>query len=292
MKLAIEWFLNPDHLPIIIAQEKGFLKAQGITDFELIVPTDHYDGLQELINGNIQLATNEPLHLIEQYHPEFLSLGTYFETKGGVIMKRNSFEALKRGEHITVATPVSNDKTNGIGLEIIKRYAAKQGVVIKPSQIEFVAKDFYLIKHMKEGADAGWLYFYNFEGVEAEHEHMDVIHMDAKTAGFPNFCALDLFTSKTFYNNHPDEINAFVQAIKQGIDFIENHPEEAFGIYYNYTKEEGSALMDDILKATASCFRKGFESSAERELPILHFFNAIGITDLSEDEFRKAFINQ
>ena len=25
MKLALEWFLNPDHLPIIIAQEKGFL---------------------------------------------------------------------------------------------------------------------------------------------------------------------------------------------------------------------------------------------------------------------------
>ena len=292
MKLAIEWFLNPDHLPIIIAQEKGFLKEQGITDFELIVPSDHYDGLQELISGNIQLATNEPLHLIEQYHPEFLSLGTYFETKGGVIMKRSSFEALRRGEHITVATPVSNDKTNGIGLEIIKRYAAKQGFAIQPSQVEFEAKDFYLIKHMKEGADAGWLYFYNFEGVEAEHEEMDVIHMDAKTSGFANFCALDLFTSKTYYEEQPDKINGFVQALKQAIDFIENRPEEAFAVYYKYTQEEKSALMDDILKATASCFRREFESSAERELPILDFFNAIGITDLSENEFRKAFINQ
>ena len=79
MKLAIEWFLNPDHLPIIVAEEKGFLKKNGITDFELIVPADHYDGLQDLIEGNIEFATNEPLHLIEQYHPEFLSLGTYFE---------------------------------------------------------------------------------------------------------------------------------------------------------------------------------------------------------------------
>ncbi|WP_019039064.1 ABC transporter substrate-binding protein [Psychroflexus tropicus] len=291
MKLAIEWFLNPDHLPIIIAKEKGFLKGQGIKDFELIVPSDHYDGLQELISGNIQLATNEPLHLIEQYHPEFLSLGTYFETKGGVIMKRNSFEALKRGEKIQVATPVSNEKTNGIGLEIIKRYAAKQGYSLNDTQIEFVAKDFYLVKHMKEGADAGWLYFYNFEGVEAEHEHMDVIHMDANTAGFANFCALDLFTSQSYYNNHPDKINAFVQAIKQGIDFIENHSEEAFSIYYDYTKEEKSPLMDEILKATSKCFYKNFESSAEKELPILNFFNDIGITDLSENEFRKAFLH-
>lgn len=292
MKLAIEWFLNPDHLPIIIAQEKGFLKENGIHDFELIVPTDHYDGLQDLVEGNIQLATNEPLHLIEQYHPEFLSLGTYFETKGGVIMKKNSFQALKDGKTIQVATPVSNEKTNAIGLEIIKRYAQKQGVSLRSSQIDFVAKDFYLIKHMKEGADAGWLYFYNFEGVEAKHENLDVIHMDADTAGFANFCALDLFTSQTYYKTHPEKIDAFVKAIQKGIIFIEAEPEEAFQIYYQYTQEDSSALMDNILKATAKCFHKNFKSSAEKELPILKFFNEIGITDLSEDKFKKAFLNQ
>jgi putative hydroxymethylpyrimidine transport system substrate-binding protein len=292
MKLAIEWFLNPDHLPIIIAQEKGFLKENGINDFELIVPTDHYDGLRDLVEGNIQLATNEPLHLIEQYHPEFLSLGTYFETKGGVIMKTSSFEALKNGEKIQVATPVSNDKTNRLGLEIIRRYAAKQGFTVDSSQIKFIAKDFYLIKHMKEGADAGWLYFYNFEGVEAEHENLDVIHMDADTAGFANFCALDLFTSQTYYKTHPEKIDAFVKAIQKAMVFIETHPKEAFQIYYQYTTEEPSALMDDILKATAKCFHKDFKSSADKELPILKFFNKIEITDLSEDKFRKAFLNQ
>lgn len=291
MKLAIEWFLNPDHLPIIIAQEKGYLIDNGISNFELIVPTDHYDGLQDLIEGNIQLATNEPLHLIEQYHPEFLSLGTYFETKGGVLMKTASFELLKNGGTIQVATPVSNDKTNGIGLEIIKRYAAKQGVTVEASQVEFVAKDFYLVKHMKEGADAGWLYFYNFEGVEAEHENLEVIHMDADSAGFANFCALDLFTSQTYYEKHPEKIDAFVKAIQKAIEFIETHPEEAFKIYYTYTNEESSPLMDDILKATARCFHKDFKSSAEKELPILHFFNEIGITNLSEDKFKNAFLN-
>jgi ABC-type nitrate/sulfonate/bicarbonate transport system substrate-binding protein len=291
MKLAIEWFLNPDHLPIIVAEAKGFLKKNGISDFELIVPTDHYDGLQDLIEGNIEFATNEPLHLIEQYHAEFLSLGTYFETKGGVIMKTTSFEALKKGGKIQVATPVSNEKTNGIGLEIIKRYAAKQGVSIESSQIEFIAKDFYLIKHMKEGADAGWLYFYNFEGIEAQHENMDVIHMDADSAGFANFCALDLFTSKSYYQKNKEKVNVFVEAIQQAIQFIETNPEEAYDIYYAYTKEESTPLMDDILKATAKCFSKNFESLSEKELPILKFFNEIGITDLSEDKFKKAFLN-
>lgn len=291
MKLAIEWFLNPDHLPIIIDQEKGFLKAKGIDDFELIVPSNHYDGLQYLIDGNIDLATNEPLHLIEQYNPEFLSLGSYFETKGGVTMKKSSFEALKEGKTIRVATPVSNHKTNCICLEIIKRYAQKQEVNIRPSQIEFIAKDFYLIKHIKEGADAAWLYFYNFEGVEAEHEGLELIHMDADTACFANFCALDLFTSQTFYKKSPKKVKSFVEAIQKAIEFIETHPEEAFQIYYAYTDEESSPLMDDILKTTAECFHKNFESSSKKELPILKYFKDIGITDLSEDQFKNAFLN-
>ena len=58
MKLAIEWFLNPDHLPILVAQEKGFLAKRGITDFELVVPTEHYDGLNELAENRIEFATN------------------------------------------------------------------------------------------------------------------------------------------------------------------------------------------------------------------------------------------
>jgi len=86
-----------------------------------------------------------------------------------------------------------------------------------------------------------------------------------------------------------EKVNAFVEAIQQAIQFIETNPEEAYDIYYAYTKEESTPLMDDILKATAKCFSKNFESLSEKELPILKFFNEIGITDLSEDKFKKAF---
>jgi len=292
MKLAVEWFLNPDHLPIIIAKEKGYLKDIGIEPFEIIVPTEHYDGLQDLIDGNIEFATNEPLHLIEQYHEDFLSLGTYFETKGGVMMKKEALEKLKKGDKIKLVTPVSNDKTNKIGFEIIKRYCHKQGFRVEQDQVEFCAEDFYLIKHLKSGYDAAWLYFYNFEGIESKYEEdLDLIFMDTETAGFANFCALDIFTTHTFYSKNKSLVDGFVKAIKKAIDFIAEQPQEAFQIYYTYAKEEPSKLTDEILAETSKCFRKGFESSAERELPILEFFNEIGITDLPEEKFRKAFIN-
>lgn len=291
MKIALEWFLNPDHLPLIVAKQKGIFKKNNLPEVEIIVPTEHYDGLQDLLEGNIEFATNEPLHLIEQFDPKLLSLGTFFETKGGVIMKKESYQKLKSGGNIKVATPVSNDKTNKIGLEIIKTFAEKNGFTVQNEQVEFCAKDFYLIKHMQDGLDAGWLYFYNFEGVEAEHENLDVVHMNNITAGFANFCALDIFTNKDFHNSNPEQVEAFTKSIQQAIQFINTHPYEAFEIYYAYAKEASSPLMNDILKETAKCFKPNFTSSFQEKLPILHFFNKIGVTDLPENDFKKAFLN-
>ena len=88
IKLALEWFLNPDHLPFLVAEDKNIFKDLNI-DLEIIEPDDHYDGFTELTNGNIEFATNEPLHLIEKYHSNIISLGNFFETNGGIIFSEN-----------------------------------------------------------------------------------------------------------------------------------------------------------------------------------------------------------
>ncbi|MFC2074187.1 ABC transporter substrate-binding protein [Campylobacterota bacterium] len=289
IKLAIEWFLNPDHLPIIVGMRKGFFEKKGL-ELELIVPSEHYDGLDELVKGNIHFATNEPLHLIEQFDERFLTMGTYFETKGGVLLKKSSYDKLKNGENITVTTPVSNEKTNTIGYEIIRRFYAKENISVTKDQVEFVSNGFEHLKYMKEGADAGWLYFYNFEGVEAHHEGMEVLYLDAQNVGFANFSALDLFTNKAFYSTHKDVCEDFVSALKESIVWMSKHPEDAIQCYYDHTEEEKSDLMDDIILATLECFHSDFSSVASDQKPILDFFTEIGITDLGYEDFKKAFL--
>jgi len=290
LKLAIEWFLNPDHLPFLVGIKEGFFEKYGLK-LEMIVPEAHYDGLDERLAGNIQFATNEPLHLIEQFDEKFLSLGSYFETKGGVLLKREAYDKVKNRETITVTTPVSNDKTNTIGFEIIRRYFEKDGITVAKDQVHFEANGFEHIKYMNEGADAGWLYFYNFEGIEAQYEGMDVLYLDAKNAGFANFSALDIFTNKDFYTANKETCINFEKAVKESIKFMEAYPEKAMEIYYNYTKEEHSELMDDILKATLECFDADYTSSYEKAEPILKFFTEIGITSLEEKTFKTAFLH-
>jgi ABC-type nitrate/sulfonate/bicarbonate transport system substrate-binding protein len=291
MKIALEWFINPDHLPFIVAKELGIYKKHGIDDFTIIEPNEHYDGLEEIKNNTIEFATNEPLHLIEQFHDDLMSLGMFFETKGGVVMKKASFERLKNGGNVKVTSPVSNEKTDGIGFEIIKRYCKKQGFEVKKEQVSFHAIDFYHTKNMQQGYDAGWLYFYNFEGVEIAHTDLEVIYMDAQSAGFANFAALDIFTSKTYYQNNVQRVENFVNATKEAIAFIATNPDECFDCYYRYTQTKKSDIMDEILVQTAQCFDANFTSSYAKELPILEFFQDIGISDLNKERFKTAFIH-
>ncbi len=218
-------------------------------------------------------------------------MGSYFETKGGVLFKKSSYDKVKNGENITVTTPVSNEVTNTIGFEIIKRYFAKDGITVTRDQVTFEPNGFEHIKYMKEGADAGWLYFYNFEGIEAQHEGFEVLYLDAKNSGFANFSALDLFVNKPFYHANTQVCQDFDKAVKESIAFMEKHPEKAMEHYYAYTKEEKSALMDDILKATLECFDVNYSSNYEKSLPILQFFREIGITDLDDETFKTAFLN-
>lgn len=288
--LAIEWFLNPDHLPFIVAQKCGIFDKHGI-EFELIEPDEHYDGLSELLNGNIQFATNEPLHLIEQYDENFLSLGMFFETQGGVLLKASSYDKLLNGESIVVTTPVSNETTNTIGFEIIRRFYAQKGVTVLRDQVTFVSNGFEHLKYMNEGADAGWLYFYNFEGIEAQHEGMEVLYLDGSNAGFANFSALDIFVNKSYYHSHTAMCETFVNAVKEAIALIHASPEIAMNEYYAYTNSESSPLMDNILRATIHCFNPDFTSSYTKELPILEFFTEIGVTTLDKNDFKNAFLH-
>ncbi|MFA6143870.1 MAG: ABC transporter substrate-binding protein [Sulfurimonas sp.] len=289
LSLAIEWFLNPDHLPFIVAFREGIFERYGI-DFELIEPDEHYDGLDEVLNGTIEFATNEPLHLIEQYNENFLSLGMFFETQGGVLLKASSYEKLLNGENIIVTTPVSNDTTNAIGFEIIRRFYAQKEVIVTREQVAFIPNGFEHLKYMKEGADAGWLYFYNFEGVEAQHEGMEVLYLDAANAGFANFSALDIFVNKTFYTTNTKICENFTTSVREAIRFIHEFPLESMDHYYSYTGEAESLLMDDILRATMTCFNPDFDSSYAKELPILDFFTEIGITSLDSKQFKTAFL--
>ena len=72
---------------------------------------------------------------------------------------------------------------------------------------------------------------------------------------------------------------------------MKEYPEKAMEIYYDYTNEAKSALMDDILRATLKCFYENYSSYYKKSLPVLEFFREIGITSLEDERFKTAFLH-
>jgi len=64
IRLGLEWFTNPDHLPLIVALHHGIFKDFGL-DVDLVEPADHWEAEEEILAGRLDVAVTEPLHLAQ-----------------------------------------------------------------------------------------------------------------------------------------------------------------------------------------------------------------------------------
>ena len=57
MTLLLDWFINPDHGPIIVAEEKGFFADQNL-EVEIVAPADPADPPKLVAAGKAELAVS------------------------------------------------------------------------------------------------------------------------------------------------------------------------------------------------------------------------------------------
>ncbi len=286
IKVSLEWFLNPDHLPMAIGVFSGKYKEAGL-DVEIIQPDEHYDGFEDLKAGKIDIHCNEPLHLYEHYYDGLKSLGCFFETRGGVMIRADRVEKLKANGKIKITTPASNPVTNKIGFEIIKRYADKNGFVIDRENVEFVETDFWHINNMKndESFDGAWLCFYNFEGVEAEIEGFENLFIDQFESPYPNFSALEFMTTQSTLDAKGEAICKFLEVTGEMAAYAQSHPIEATSMYYDYTKEERSTLMDKIIEDTIPRLKTDIKADSEKWRELAGFLEELDVVKLTQEQY-------
>lgn len=286
IKISLEWFLNPDHLPMVAGVFSGKYKEAGL-DVEIIQPDEHYDGFEDLKSGKIDIHCNEPLHLYEHYFDGLKSLGCFFETRGGVMIREDRVEKLKANEKIKITTPASNPITNKIGFEIIKRYADKNGFTIDKENVEFVETDFWHINNMKkdESFDGAWLCFYNFEGIEAEMEGFKNLFIDQFESPYPNFSALEFMTTQETLDKKGEAICKFIEVTNEMAQYAQGHVIEAQSMYYDHSKEEKSALMDKIIEDTIPRLETDIKPDSERWRELYNFLEELELVKLTPEQY-------
>lgn len=286
LKVALEWFINPDHLPIIAGIVMQKYQQAGI-EVELIEPKEHYDGFEVLKNSAIDIHVNEPIHLFEHHFDGIKSLGCFFETQGGVMVKQSSIHKLKNNQKLRVTTPAANEVTNKIGFEIIKRYAKKEGFEISKDNVEFVQTDFYHLKHLKkDDFDMAWLCFYNFEVVQALHEGFEHLFIDQDASPYPNFSALELMSTQDIIDTKGEALCTFVQVTNEMVALCKSNPELAKTLYFEYTQQENTPLMQKIVEQTVTRFLN-IDVNAAQWRELYEFLHELDLVHLTQQQYDK-----
>ena len=241
MTLLLDWFINPDHGPIVIAKEKGYFSDQNL-EIEIIAPADPSAPPKLVAAGQADLAVSyQPqLHLQLTQGLPLIRVGTLVATP------LNCLLVLENGP---IKTPQSlSGKKIGFsvaGVEEILLSAILEKYGVKLEDVELVNVNFSLSPSLMSGqVDAVIGAFRNFELNQMKIENVPGKCFFLEEEGVPPYDELIYVANSR--NIDKEKIRKFLKATELATQFIINNPEESWKIFASTSKE-----LDDQLNKMA-----------------------------------------
>ena len=265
LRLALEWFLNPDHVPFLVARHHGWFAEAGL-ELTLVEPAEHFDAFGALQRGEIELAITEPIHLLQDRAKgeDLVGFGRFLHTRGGVMVLGAS--GITRPAQLAGCRLQYPGAPGPGGPAIVRTMIAADGGPAD-APITPVNNGFFHTDALATGkADAATLVFSNFEGVEAAHRGLSPRVFTLADWGVPDFCQLHFITRPAVLAAHGPALRRFFAVVRRAVDFALASPDEARRIYDAETGGSlGDALSAAIFAETVPAFR------AEMDLPAAYW---------------------
>ena len=241
MTLLLDWFVNPDHGPIIVANEKGFFADQNL-EVEIVAPADPSAPPKLVAAGQAELAVSyQPqLHLQVAAGLPLIRVGTLVATplncllvlKDGPIARISDLKGGKVGFSVA-----------GVEEALLTAILSKHGLSM--SDIELVNVNWSLSPSLMSGqVDAVLGAYRNFELNQMEIEGVEGRCFYIEEEGVPTYDELIYVANKDKMD--VDMIRRFLRATELATQYIVNHPEESWEVF-----KASSAELDDELNAKA-----------------------------------------
>ncbi|WP_028578522.1 ABC transporter substrate-binding protein [Desulfomicrobium escambiense] len=242
LTVLLDWFVNPDHAPLFVAQEKGFFKAHGL-DVEFIAPSNPNDPPKLVAAGQADIAVSYQ-HQHQVQVAEGLPL-TRIATL--VATPLNSLVVLKDGPIKTIADLKGKTigySVGGFETAILKAMLAKEGLTL--GDVKLVNVNFSLSPSLFTGqTDAVIGAFRNFELNQMDIEGRPGRAFFVEEHGVPPYDELILVAASK--NTADPRLRRFVDALEEGVQFLVNHPEESWKLFVSGDR----ASLDDELNRRA-----------------------------------------
>ncbi|SCZ55546.1 putative hydroxymethylpyrimidine transport system substrate-binding protein [Epibacterium ulvae] len=232
MTLILDWFVNPDHGPIIIAQENGYFAEQDL-EVEVIAPADPADPPKMAAAGRADLAIS--------YQPQL-----HLQVAEGLPLKRvgtlvatplNCLLVLEDGP----IQNISDLKGKKIGFSVAGVEEALLGSVlgthgVSMDDIELVNVNWSLSPSLMSGqVDAVIGAFRNFELNQMEIEGVGGKCFYIEEEGLPSYDELIYVANPETMDT--DMLRRFMAATEKATQYIVNHPQKSWEIFSGTSPE-------------------------------------------------------
>lgn len=226
LTLMLDWFVNPDHAPIVIAQEKGFFSDAGL-EVEIVAPADPADPPKLVAAGRADIAVSYQPQLHLQVHEglPLVRVGTL------VAMPLNCLMVRADGPVATVADLKDRKigySVAGVEQALVAALLDKAGLGI--DDVEMVNVNWSLTPALMSGqVDATIGGFRNFEVTQMRLAGGEGRCLFIEEEGLPAYDELIFVANRDRMDL--DRVNRFLAAIERGTQFMLNRPDEAREVF-------------------------------------------------------------
>jgi putative hydroxymethylpyrimidine transport system substrate-binding protein len=237
LTVLLDWFVNPDHAPLVVAKAGGYFERAGL-DVELIAPADPSAPPKLVAAGQGDVAVTYQPDLMLQLKEglPLVRFGTLVETP------LNSLVVLKDGPVETLAD--LKGKTIGYsvaGFEELYVGVLLESVGLSAADITMVNVNFNLTTSLMSGqVDAVIGAFRNFELTQLALEGKEGIAFFPEEHGVPPYDEL-IYVTNSELSDDP-RLSRFLAAVEEATIFLTNHPEAALDVFVKAHPDLGDEL--------------------------------------------------
>lgn len=248
LTLVLDWYINPDHAPIMVAEQIGAFKAQGL-DVKIVPPSDPALPPRLVAAGQADLAiTYQPqVHFFADEGLPLVRVGTLINSP------LNTVIALDK----SIKTPADlKGKKVGYsvsGIEQATLATMAQHAHIDPQSIKLINVNFQLTSALLAGqVDAVIGGYRNIEALELKLQGKDPQVMNVEDYGVPAYDELVIVANRD--EIHAAKIKKFLVALQEGVTYLRAHPQETWQAFAAAHPELNTELNQQAWQQTAPLF--------------------------------------
>ncbi|WP_229359804.1 ABC transporter substrate-binding protein [Ferrimonas aestuarii] len=232
LTLMLDWFVNPNHGPVVIAQQKGYFAEQGL-DVTIQEPADPSTPAKLVAAGKVDLAVSYQTSLTID-----VAAGLPLVRSATLIATPlNALMVLEKGNVRSLA----DLKGKTIGIAIAGNEEATIGTMlasagIRYDEVKIVNVGWALSSSLATGrVDAIWGGLRNFETNQLALEGHPARAFFPEEHGVPNYDELVVVANAEHYD--ADALGRFNAALEQAVTYITNHPQQAWQEFVAYAPD-------------------------------------------------------